>query len=73
MSVGEATVQGNWFVFGPGGQAMIGSDARAVLEKLVTSEAAVQLQKSMGSTGFRAPRRVSRPARNTALRCTERS
>jgi hypothetical protein len=48
VSVGEATVQGNWFVFGPGGQAMIGPDAGAVLEELVTSKAAVQLQKSRG-------------------------
>ncbi len=48
VSVGEATMQGSWFVFGPGGQAMIGPDAGAVLEKLVTSKAAVQLQKSRG-------------------------
>ncbi len=48
VSVGEATLQGNWFVFGPGGQAMISSEAGADLEKLVTGPAAVQLQKSRG-------------------------
>jgi hypothetical protein len=48
VSVGEATVQGSWFVFGPGGQAMISSEAGAELEKLVTGPAAVQLQKSRG-------------------------
>ena len=42
VSVGEATVQGNWFVFGPGGQCMISSDAGADLEKLVKVPAAVQ-------------------------------
>ena len=48
VSVGEAIVQGSWFVFGPGGQAMISADAGTELEKLVRGPAAVQLLKKRG-------------------------
>jgi hypothetical protein len=48
VSVGEATAHGRWFVFGPAGQAMLGSEAGAELERLMTGPAAVQLQKSRG-------------------------
>ena len=48
VSVAEATVQGNWFVFGPGGQAMVSPEASAELERIVSSPGAVQLQKRRG-------------------------
>ncbi len=48
VSVGDATQQGNWFVFGPGGQAMIGQDHDEDLRRIVGSSKVVQLKKRCG-------------------------
>ena len=48
VSIGEASKQGNWFVFGPGGQAMLAGSSGDFLRSCVKDPNAAKLEKYRG-------------------------
>ena len=65
VSTGESSQQGNWFVFGPGCQAMLSGSSGEYLRSCVKDPSAAKLEKQRGV--YWLPRSVTEPSDGAPL------